>query len=88
MSQQIVSALMAHEPMLLDWNSHVFVLNGALFDERVYSDGHRDYIIRKLLLLDPAAGGNGQTAFDMQTDDWAQLKGFLALRIAHKPVEF
>jgi len=67
--------------MLMEWNSHAYVLYGAIYDETIYTDGHRDYAIRKLLLFDPnATAANRETAFDRQKDDWSKVEGFLFLK--------
>jgi hypothetical protein len=82
-SDQIIFPLTKQQPMLMMWKSHVYVLYGALFDDTIYTDGHHDYAIRKLLLLDPAAAEpDRKTAFDRQKDDWSQVEGLLLLKVA------
>jgi hypothetical protein len=84
-SDQIILPLLKQQPMLMMWKSHLYVLYGAVYDERGYTDGHNIYAIRKLLLLDPAAAGpNRETAFDRQKDDWSQVEGLLLLKIARQ----
>ena len=50
----VVSALTNKRAMLLMWNSHLYVLYGALYDEAQYADGSLADSINQLFLLDPA----------------------------------
>ena len=86
-SDEIVGALKSGQPMLMEWNSRVLIVNGAIFDEKVYSDGRRDYVIHKLLLLDPTTVDIApRRTFDREKDDWSQVKGFLFIRAGdHAP---
>jgi hypothetical protein len=80
-SYQIVDALLHKQPLLLQWNSHWYVLCGAIFDETLYSTGNRYYVIRHLLLLDPRfAGSRAEVVFDRQKDDWAKVQGLLLVK--------
>jgi hypothetical protein len=82
-SDQIILPLMKQQPILMAWKSHLYVLYGAVYDDKVYTDGHHEYVIHKLLLLDPsAAAPNRQAAFDRQKDDWSQVEGLLLLKVA------
>jgi hypothetical protein len=82
-SDRIIVPLMKQQPMLMMWKSHIYVLYGAVYDDTVYTDGHHDYVIHKLLLLDPsAAGPDRQATFDRQKDDWSQVEGLLLLKVA------
>lgn len=79
-SSQIVLPLLRQQPMLMQWNSHLYVLYGVTYDEDVYTDGTRDYVIHKLLLLDPGASGSTHHAvFDRLKDDWSKVQGLLLL---------
>jgi hypothetical protein len=65
----------------MQWNQHFYVVYGAIVDERLFDAGGRNYVIRKLLLLDPeTANGRSQKAsFDRLKDDWSGVQGFLYL---------
>lgn len=80
---QMIAPLMHNQPLLMEWNSHLYVLYGAVFDETLYYSGRRDYVIHKLLLLDPRfSDARREALFDRQTDDWTKVQGLLMLRSA------
>ena len=68
--------------MLIEWESRVYVLYGAIFNEtRDTGSGDRAYAIRKLLLLDPRFSDQRRvTEFDRETDDWSKVGGFLIVK--------
>ena len=81
-AEDIVGSLLAKRPLLMDWNSHLYVLDGAVFDEYRYSSGRVAHVIRKLLLVDTRFSDNRrQVVFDRQKDDWGKVSGLLALAI-------
>jgi hypothetical protein len=80
---QMIASLMHNQPLLMEWNSHLYVLYGVIFDETLYYSGHRDFVIRKLLLLDTRFSNTRREAFfDRQRDDWTKVQGLLMLRAA------
>ena len=80
---RIVSALMEKHALLMLWNSQIFVLRGATFDETIYSDGTKVNAIRKLSLIDPRFSDSRREAtFDRETDDWSKVQGMLLLTAA------
>jgi hypothetical protein len=80
-STQIISSVVSHQPLLLEWNSHLYVLYGAVFDDVLYSNGVRDYVIHKLLLADSASVEVGrEVIFDRDRDDWSKVQGLLTLK--------
>lgn len=82
-SHALVRMLMRDDHLLVQWNSRVFLVQGVTFDDRVYSDGSHDYVLRKLLLLDPSlANKTHQVTFDREKDDWSKVEGFLLLKIS------
>jgi len=82
-AEEIISALSAHRPLMMDWNGRVYVVSGAVFDEyRSYTGGLNTHAIKKLLLIDTRFSGERRsTTFDRQTEDWSKVKGFLTLTV-------
>lgn len=79
-SYWIVNNLRENHAMLLVWDSRLYVLYGALFDEDAYSDGSTVNMIHKLLLIDPRYSDfRRQAAFNRDTDDWSKVQGMLLL---------
>jgi hypothetical protein len=82
---RIIAPLMDKQPLLMEWNSRLFVVSGVVFDETVYYSGNRDYVIHKLLLLDPRSSSpHRETIFDREKDDWTKVQGFLMLAAARR----
>ena len=79
----LVNSLTDQHAMLLQWNSRVYVLYGAIFDEtRDPGDGSRVDSIHKLLLLDPGfSGPHRTTEFNRDTDDWSKVEGLSILKV-------
>jgi hypothetical protein len=76
---QILAPLMKNQALLMEWNSHLYVLYGAVFDESRYYTG-RDFVIRKLLLLDARFSDARRNAvFNRETEDWKNVQGLLML---------
>lgn len=82
----IVKTLMDHQPMLLKWKSHIYVLYGATYDEtRTYNMQMRQFVIHKLWLLDSRySGQRRETELNAETDDWTKIQGILTLSVARK----
>jgi hypothetical protein len=81
-SGNIVGSLMAQHPLLMNWEGHVYVLYGAVFDEYKYYDGTATWVIKKLSLVDTRYSDKRRyVSFDRQTDDWTKVTGILALTI-------
>jgi len=80
-AEQLIAPLTNNQPFLMEWNSHLYVVYGAVFDETVYSSGLRDYVIHKLLLFDPRLSTTpNETTFSRQKDDWTKVQGLLLLK--------
>jgi hypothetical protein len=78
----IIGSLVAQHPLLIDWDGHLYVVSGAVFDEYRYSSGRTDYVIKKLLLVDARFSDSRRSeSFDRQNDDWGKVTGLLALTI-------
>ncbi|HXY03168.1 MAG TPA: hypothetical protein VEI49_06285 [Terriglobales bacterium] len=83
-AENIVGCLSQQHPLLMEWNEHVYVVYGAVFDEYAYSSGAVMDVIKKLLLLDLRYSGKRRyVSFDRQADDWSKVTGLLALSITH-----
>lgn len=82
-SPTIVRLLRNNHPMLMLWNSHLYVLYGAVFDEVANDDGSSAFMIHKLFLLDARySGPRRNVIFNRDTDDWAKVDGLLLLGVA------
>ena len=80
---RIVSALMADHALLTLWNAHLYVLDGAIFDETLYTDGTRMDVIHKLLFLDTRfSDSRREVTFDRNVDDWSKVQGMLLVSFA------
>ncbi len=79
----VVRALTNKRAMLLMWNSHLYVLYGALFDEAQYADGSLVESINQLFLLDPRySDSRREVPFKREKDDWNQVEGLLLLSVS------
>jgi hypothetical protein len=79
----VVKALSNKSAMLLMWNSHLYVLYGALFDEAQYADGSLAETINQLFLLDPRYyDSRREVSFKREKDDWNQVEGLLLLSVS------
>jgi len=78
----IITALQNKQALLLMWNSRLYVLYGALFDESLYADGTRTDTVNKFFLLDTRYSGTQREAsFLRDTDDWDKVDGLLLLTL-------
>ena len=78
----LVNTLVAQRPIIIDWNGHIYVVSGVVFNEYKYSDGSNVHAIRKLQLVDPRYSDSRRNlVFDRETDDWTKVSGLLALAI-------
>lgn len=82
-SAQIIAPLLDNQALLIEWDLHIYVVAGALFNERLYASGVRDYALHKLFLLDTRFSGmRREVVFDRTKDDWTRIQGLLILRTA------
>ena len=69
-------------PLLIDWNGHLYVLYGAVFDEYVYSNSTTQHVLKTLSLIDTRYSDERRyVSFNRQNDDWGKLTGSLTLSI-------
>ena len=82
----IVRTLQDQHALLIEWNSHVYVLYGAIYDEtRDPYAGNQDSI-HKLFLLDLRfSDQRREVVFDRETDDWGKVGGLLTISFAIQP---
>ena len=79
----IVGALQDQHAALFEWQSHVYVLYGAIYNETRDYSGTRQYALQKLLLLDPRfSDRRREVVFDRETDDWEKVQGLLIPMVA------
>jgi len=82
-SYRIINPLLGKRPLLIVWNSHLYVLYGAVYDEVVDSVEGSAYMIHKLLLLDTRySDARREVTFNRDTDDWAKVQGILLVAVA------
>jgi hypothetical protein len=81
----MISALTDQHALLMEWKSHFYVLYGAIFDETIYTSGQRQFVVHKLLLLDPRfSDQRRETEFNRDSDDWGNVQGLLTLASARQ----
>lgn len=79
----IIDTLRDKKALLFMWNSRLYVLYGALFDEALYVSGGRTETINKLFLLDPRySDSRREVSFDRSSDDWDKVDGLLLVTVA------
>jgi len=81
----LINALVEKQPLLMEWNSHLYVVYGALYDTVYTPEGGRSDSILKMFLVDPRfSDGRREGTFDRQTDDWGKVQGLLLLKAARQ----
>ena len=83
-SGTLIAALHDQHPLLMEWNSHLYVCYGATYRQDYdFRTGAVLYTILKFLLLDtryPDARRN--VDFNREKDDWSKVQGMLRLAVA------
>lgn len=78
----ILAPLFKEHALLIKWKSQLYILDGAVFDETVDYSGQKQYVIQKLLLLDPRFPDKRmQRTFNRQSDDWKDVQGILKVSV-------
>jgi hypothetical protein len=82
-SYKIIGALKDNHALLMVWDSHLYVLYGAIYDEVYFSDSNSTAcMIHKLLLLDARFSDSRREAvFNRDTDDVGKVQGILMLTV-------
>jgi hypothetical protein len=83
-SGQLISALTEKRPLLIEWNSHLYVGYGVIYDKTLdYSSGATMDAIHKVLLVDTRfSDKRREVSFDRLTDNWGNVQGLLMRRAA------
>ncbi len=84
-SAQVIASLRDGHLSIMVWNSHIYVVYGAVFDETLDSPavGARMDAIRKFLLLDTRfSDEHREVFFNRLTDDWGKVQGLLTLSLS------
>jgi hypothetical protein len=82
-SGTLIGTLRDKHALLLQWNSHVYVCYGVIYDELYDENGGLQYSIRNLLLLDTRySDSRREVIFNRQTDDWSKVQGMLRVTVA------
>ncbi len=78
-----ISEIIEKRALLMQWNSHWYVVYGVNYGEIVDDDGTQSDTILKFLLLDTRySDERRKLSFDRQADDWGKVRGLLILRTA------
>ena len=81
----LINALTEKQPLLMVWNSHLYVVYGAIYDTVYSPEGGRTDSILKIFLVDPRfSDQRREGTFDRQTDDWGKVQGLLLLKAARQ----
>jgi hypothetical protein len=79
----LIGTLSDKRPLLMGWNSHLYVVSGVIYSTTYTDEGGRVDSILKIFLLDPRfSDQRREVIFDRQTDDWGKVQGLLTLRAA------
>jgi hypothetical protein len=82
-SGMLIGTLRDKHALLLQWNSHVYVCYGVVYDELYDENGGLQYSIRNFLLLDTQySDSRREVVFHRQTDDWSKVQGMLRVTVA------
>jgi hypothetical protein len=74
-SGSLITALTEKQALLMDWNSHLYVVYGVIYNTTYSPDSGRMDSIVKILLLDARfSDQRREVSFDRQTDDWGKCK--------------
>jgi hypothetical protein len=79
----LINALTAKQSLLMEWNSHMYVVYGAIYNTIYSPEGGRTDSILKIFLVDTRfSDQRREVTFDRQTDDWGKVQGLLMLKAA------
>lgn len=82
-AQQLIGALRRNRPLLMAWNSHLYVVYGVVFDQTIDQNQGLMNAIHKLLLIDPRPSvEHREVAFDRLSEDWGKVQGLLTISAA------
>jgi hypothetical protein len=82
-SGTFIGTLNDKHPLLMEWNSHLFVVYGVIYSTVFSPEGGRTDSIFKIFLVNPRfSDQRREVIFDRQTDDWGKVQGLLTLKAA------
>ncbi len=82
-ASDLIGRITQNHALLMQWNSHLYVVYGVIYQQTVDQDGSVLNAIHKLLLLDPRfSDARREVSFDRSTDDWGKVESLLALNAA------
>jgi len=82
---ELMNMLIENRPLLMEWNSHLYVVYGIVFNQTISQDGGIMNAIYKIFLLDTRfseVDKRREISFDRLTDDWGKVQGLLLLKAA------
>jgi len=82
-SGTFIGTLNDKQPLLMEWNFHVYVVYGVIYSTAFSPEGGRTDSIFKIFLVNPRySDQRREVVFDRQTDDWGKVQGLLTLKAA------
>jgi hypothetical protein len=79
----LINTLQDKQPLLMEWNSHIYVLYGVTYRKDYDPNGAMLDTILTLLLIDTRyADSRREIVFDRQSDDWSKVQGVLRVTVA------
>jgi hypothetical protein len=79
----VINALAEKQALLMEWNSRLYVVYGAVYSTSYTAEGGRSDSIFKIFLVDARySDQRREVTFDRQTDDWGKVEGLLMLKAA------
>ncbi|HXM69140.1 MAG TPA: hypothetical protein VN911_20600 [Candidatus Acidoferrum sp.] len=80
---QLINTLAQKQALLMQWNSHFYVVYGIIYDQTLNQDSGIVNAIHKFLLIDPRySDARREVVFDRLNDDWGKVQGLLILKVA------
>ncbi len=83
-SGDLITSILNQHAMLMQWNSHVYVVHGLVYQWVAYGDDQgytQGTVIRKLLLWDTRySDSRREVVFDRTTEDLSKVQGLLFLQ--------
>ena len=82
-SGSLITALTQKQALLMEWNSHLYIVYGVNYSTSFTAEGARMDSIFKIFLVDTRySDQRREVIFDRQTDDWGKVQGLLMLKAA------
>jgi hypothetical protein len=79
----LINALQSKQPLILQWNAHLYVCYGVTYRRDYDSSGWvMDTILTFLLLDTRYSDSRREVVFNRATDDWSKVQGMLRVTVA------